>query len=433
MRICMVVYDMQEFGGLEEIATNLAISLQQAGHAVSVLSTAWVPDDNQYLQRLRQNQVTLVQLPRWLSNAVSNWQTKEKILNVLIWLLTPLVYFLAVGLYALKQKTWKQSLNSARGWLGGWLFQRILKADRRMPFIRLLLNWWYFHWKPDVFHLHGYTTNLLFVIEWGHQHRVPIVYEEHQTPDPQFDWWKDFRVIINKADIVVGVSEKAAHALREVCGVTQPVVVLNPLLPDPFISGWRKDNASQEQNDDLRLTTVARLYVTKGLNYLLEAIVEVKKKHPRVRFRVYGDGPLRDELLAYAQRLGLDGDQIFVGAFSQRELPRIMAETDIFVMSSVLEGQPLALVEAMAYGCPIVSTAVGGIPELIEDGVNGLLCEPANPGCLAQKIITLIEDHDLRQRLGRAARKSYEAGPYKPEAVCEQLISIYADVLNHKK
>ncbi len=80
MRIGMVFYDMQEFGGLEEYAINLAISLQQAGHPVSILSTAWVPSDNQYLQRLRQNQVEVVQPLGWLSNAASDWPTKEKIL-----------------------------------------------------------------------------------------------------------------------------------------------------------------------------------------------------------------------------------------------------------------------------------------------------------------------------------------------------------------
>ncbi len=123
--------------------------------------------------------------------------------------------------------------------------------------------------------------------------------------------------------------------------------------------------------------------------------------------------------------------QIFVGAFNQRQLPEIMAETDIFVMSSVLEGQPLALVEAMAYGCPIVATAVGGIPELIQDGVNGLLCEPQDPSCLAQKIITLIDHPDLRKKLGDAARVSYERGPFQPAAVRDHFLKIYMDVLDH--
>ena len=182
------------------------------------------------------------------------------------------------------------------------------------------------------------------------------------------------------------------------------------------------------------MSTVARLFVTKGLRYLLSAIPLVKEIFPNAEFRVYGDGPLRQELAAYARDLGLDGEAIFVGAFTSREeLSRIMARTDVFVMSSILEGQPLGVVEAMAYGCPIVTTAVGGIPELIKDGVNGLLCEPADPVCLARKICALLEDPDLRSQLGSAARRAYEQGPYQPAAVCEHFISIYKDVLEDTK
>jgi glycosyltransferase involved in cell wall biosynthesis len=194
--------------------------------------------------------------------------------------------------------------------------------------------------------------------------------------------------------------------------------------------GWHRNGKSSECDEPIRLTTVARLYVTKGLIYLLEAIVQVRKTHPTAQFKVYGDGPLRQELLTYASQLGLDGNTIFVGAFTQREeLSNIMAQTDIFVMSSILEGQPLGVVEAMAYGCPIVTTSVGGIPELIQDGVNGLLCAPGDPAGLAQNIRRLIEDPALRQRLGETARQSYLQGPFQPESVCNHFISIYKDTL----
>jgi glycosyltransferase involved in cell wall biosynthesis len=121
---------------------------------------------------------------------------------------------------------------------------------------------------------------------------------------------------------------------------------------------------------------------------------------------------------------------IFKGSFKGRdELSAIMAETDIFVMSSVLEGQPLGLVEAMAYGCPIVATSVGGIPELIQDGVNGLLCPPRDPECLAGKIRALMQDPCMRSKLGEAARRSYGRGPFQPTAVSAHFVSIYQDAL----
>lgn len=430
MRIGMIMYSLEEFGGLEEIATTLALGLKQQGHQMTLLSTAWAPPDNQYLRRLREHNISFVQLPKWLSYLASDWPTKEKLLVVVMLFLTPLVYLLAGGHFLFKRHSWRQSRTSAHNWLRGQLMSRFIGPDQREPLMRLLLNGWRFRWRPDLLHIHGYTSSLLYVIEWAHAKKLPAVYVENQTPDAQFDWWQGFQDSINKAAVVVAASEKSAKALRAVCGVTRPIVVFNPNVADPMALGWRKNGQSHQNDEPLHITTVARLWVTKGLTYLLEAIAQVKMSHPATQFRVYGDGELRQELLAYADQLGLDGEQIFVGAFTQREeLFAIMAQTDIFVMSSILEGQPLAVVEAMAYGCPIVTTAVGGIPELIEDGVNGLLCRPKDPACLADKICALIEDPALRQKLGQAARRSYEQGPYQPAAVSDHFASIYREVL----
>jgi len=179
------------------------------------------------------------------------------------------------------------------------------------------------------------------------------------------------------------------------------------------------------------MVTLARLYVTKGLIHLLDAIVDVRRTHPDTVFTVYGDGPLRGELLEAAAARGLDGRQIFQHAFTDRQsLTRILGENDVFVMSSILEGQPLALVEAMAHGIPIVTTTVGGIPELIEDGVNGLLCPPADAAKLADAIRVMIDDPALRDRLGRAARQSYEKGRFSPAAVCQTFVRAYQQAIN---
>jgi glycosyltransferase involved in cell wall biosynthesis len=426
----MVGYNMNEFGGLEEFAVALAVTLKQQGHQVSFLSAAWGPPDNQYIRRLRAGKVPFVQLPKWLWLPASNWSTKEKLRAIILWSLTPLIGVLACLVFLVKRRSWSQSFSSARNWLQGQLMNRIIGPDRYKPLTLLLLDWWRLVWHPDLIHIHGYTSSLLFVIDWAYKKGIPVVYEEQQTPDPQFDWWQGFQKSINKATVVVAVSEKSAMGLREVCGVTRPIVVEGPLIPDPIDSGWKKDTNRRQDNRAIIVTLLARLYVTKGLTYLLEAIVKVRATHPSTQFKVYGDGLLREELLAYASQLGLDGNEIFVGAFTERqELAHIMAETDIFAMSSLLEGQPLSLVEAMSYGCPIVATTVGGIPELIHEGTNGLLCNPGDPDGLAQKICALIEDPSLRMRLGQEARRSYEKGPFQPVAVCNRFVSIYQSAI----
>jgi len=414
----MVLHDPQVFGGLEEYATTLAIGVEELGHEVSVVSDTWIPAENQYRQRLEEKGIPFAQVPRWVSRPASHWPTKERLLDRGMRLVRPLVYLLAAGLWIAGRRPWRRSRASAGHWLQGLLLRTVVGPDRTASIGRMLLAWWNLRWRPDVLHIQGYTTGLLYVIEWAYKKRLPVVYEEHQTPDPQFDWWQRFSETINKSTVVVAVSHESGRALRDVCGVTRPIVVRNSLLPDPLRVSSQPVAPKRTRSRPIRVTTVARLYVTKGLTYLLEAIRRVRESHPDTQFRLYGEGPLREELHAYARQLGLDAEEILVGAFSDRDaLSRIMDETDLFVMPSVLEGQPLAVVEAMAFGCPIVATTVGGIPELIADGVNGLLCAPKDPDCLARKICTLIDDPRLRQRLGRAARESYERSPFQPAAV----------------
>jgi glycosyltransferase involved in cell wall biosynthesis len=428
MRVCMVLHDPQEFGGLEEYVTSLAIGLQDLGHAVSVLSDTWLPDGNQYFDRLRARGVEVVQPPLWLSRPASHWPTKQRILEALVGLAAPLVAVLALGRMLAKGGGWRGSFTSARNWLRGGLLARLVGEDRRKPLARWLLGRWTRRWKPDVLHLHGYTSNLLFAIEWAHDRRIPVVYEEHQTPDARFDWWRDFPAIVNKAAVVVAVSDTSAASLRSVCGVTRPIAVRKPLLPDPVPGGLRR--VARRPGERMRSVTVARLYVTKGLEYLLEAAALVARTHPHVEFKVHGEGPIRQALVDRAAELGLDGEAIFAGAFTSRdELTAIMSEADLFVMSSVLEGQPLGLVEAMAYGCPVVATTVGGIPELIADGENGLLCEPRDAAALAAAIRQLADDPPLRARLGDAARRSYERGGFTQPSVCSHLASVYAQAV----
>ena len=433
MRIGMISYDMQDFGGLEEYAVNLAIGLKQQGHAVSYLSCAWVAPENQYARRLKASDVPLVQPPRWISKLASDWDTKEKALRGVMIVLSPLTFLLGMALALLKRRPFKEAWTSAYNFLKGKIMDAVLGHDDRPRLGRWLLNRWQSRWHADIYHIQGYTTTLLFAIEWLHTKGIPVVYEEHQTPDPQFNWWKGFEHSINLADRVVAVSEKSAEGLREVCKVTRPIVVRGPLLPDPFLSGWHKEYGHPTSRP-FTITTLARLYVTKGLTYLLDTAALVKQKHPNVEFRVYGEGELREELLAKAEQLGLDGKSIFPGAFAGREeLTRIMSGTDIFLLSSILEGQPLVVVEAMAYGCPIVTTNVGGIPELIQDGVNGLLCPPENPQCLAEKINKLIDNSELREKLGHAARAYYVQSPFEAKSASIHFLAVYGGVLEERK
>jgi glycosyltransferase involved in cell wall biosynthesis len=148
--------------------------------------------------------------------------------------------------------------------------------------------------------------------------------------------------------------------------------------------------------------TVGRFRPQKGLADLLAAMVQVRHLIPSARLLLVGGGELLDDLETKALSSGLGTAVTFAGMRS--DVPKILAALDVFVSSSLWEGMPNAILEAMAAGLPVVATAVGGTPEVVEDGVTGLLVPPGDPKALAEAIACLLQDIDLRQQMGQAGR-----------------------------
>ena len=318
MRICMVVSSLLEFGGLEEFAKDLAVGIQEHGHNVSVISTAWVPPNNQYLRSLREHQVTYIQLPKWLSLAASDWPTKEKIRGVVLVLLIPLILLLGLGLALFRRRPLGAAITSARNWMQGQLMRRVI-GPRLAPAIR----------SPDA-GLVAFLLETRFVAYSRVYEHAPVcdrlgTREEapghlRGAPDRPMRSLTGGRIserASTKPRLSWASPRRAGRPCARCVGVTRPVVVAYYMVADPYKTVWKDLTNQQDSSEPLRISTVARLYVTKGLTYLLETIALVKAVHPTVQFRVYGEGPLRDELLAYAEKLGLDGKQIFVGRFHQ--------------------------------------------------------------------------------------------------------------------
>lgn len=158
--------------------------------------------------------------------------------------------------------------------------------------------------------------------------------------------------------------------------------------------------------DQALVVTVGRLSYEKGIDVLIDAAVFVHQSSPEVRFVVVGNGPEESELQRRIDDRNLRGVVRLVG-FLDDIWPALLA-ADIFCMPSKSEGMPNAILEAMLVSCPIVATAVGGIPEAIEHEQNGLLVSQSDPGELAKTIQRLIDDPALSKRLGAAARETVE-------------------------
>jgi glycosyltransferase involved in cell wall biosynthesis len=152
----------------------------------------------------------------------------------------------------------------------------------------------------------------------------------------------------------------------------------------------------------------------------------VTKKAPGVRLMLVGDGPDRHSVESLIKHLDLK-EQVFLTGF-RSDVANLLRCSDVVALVSQTESAPLTLLEGMSSGLPVVATSVGGIPEIVEDGVNGFLVQPKSPESIAEKILELNSDRDLRRRLGEAARRTV-LERYTAEKVVSQYLDIYDKVL----
>lgn len=163
------------------------------------------------------------------------------------------------------------------------------------------------------------------------------------------------------------------------------------------------------------VVAVARLVPIKGFDLALAALAIVRRSVPEARLVIVGEGPLRGELVALAQRLGITAHVEFAGTKTNRETLQLVRRAQAFVLPSRIgedgdrDGIPTSLIEAMYLRTPVVSTRVSGIPELIEDGVDGFLAAPEDAAAIAEALRTLLTDPQLRERFGEAGRAKVRA------------------------
>ncbi|MDH4103678.1 MAG: glycosyltransferase family 4 protein [Thermoleophilia bacterium] len=187
-------------------------------------------------------------------------------------------------------------------------------------------------------------------------------------------------------------------------------VLPNPAPPLPPLP--LRDELRRELRLDGRVLAFAgRLGPQKALGVALEAVAAV----PDVTLVVAGDGPERATLEARATELGLDGRARFLGSVSREQVLRLFGAADASVLSSAWENFPHTVVEALSVGCPVIATAVGGVPEVVRDGENGLLVPPDDVAALAAAIRMFFGDDELRRRLAENAPASVAS--YTEDAV----------------
>lgn len=205
-----------------------------------------------------------------------------------------------------------------------------------------------------------------------------------------------------RAGLVACISEHTRSELAALSSRSDHFHVVR-LGIDPDAIAFREP---QEHNGPLRILNVARMAPPKGHAVLLEGLAPLDVPFQAT---LVGDGPERPALEAMAGRLGLDDRVRFAGALPADETLALYGDADVFCLPSFAEGLPVVLMEAMAAGVPVIASRTSGTPELVEDGVTGLLVEPGAPRDVANALTALAGDLELRRRLARAARERVEA------------------------
>ena len=233
-----------------------------------------------------------------------------------------------------------------------------------------------------------------------------FLYEPFWGPEKRFAYtlieWLGARL----SDCIIAVCEADRQKIieRNIASPDSIFVVHNGLECNHSAPAWDSRRFEQDSSEKGKIVgTVANFYPIKGLRYFIEGAALVKQIMPEVRFAIVGDGEQRVELRTLARRLDLDPEMLFLG--HRDDVLELLSLFNVFVLPSVTEGLPFALLEAMAAAKPVVATAVGGVPELIMDGQTGLLVPPRDPQALAEAIISLLRDPERAKAMGMAARQ----------------------------
>jgi glycosyltransferase involved in cell wall biosynthesis len=215
------------------------------------------------------------------------------------------------------------------------------------------------------------------------------------------------KIVLPRLDAVVCVSKAQADKVRS-AGVPDAkiAIIQNAVGAEAFVepNAEKRDEMARwfAQPPRWLIGAAGRFSPEKGFAVFVEAAALIAAQRPEAGFVLFGDGPLRADLERLIAQRGLQGQ--FVLAGFRNDLSRFLPNLDVAVMSSHTEGLPVILLEAGAAGVPSVATAVGGIPEVLDDGQNGYLVPAGDSSALAQRIVALLDNEPQRLAMGRAAR-----------------------------
>lgn len=283
----------------------------------------------------------------------------------------------------------------------------------------------------QIVHTHGYFAGTMGRVS-AFLARTPVIISHVHTTDWNFskrNLWVE-KVLSRITDRIICCANAVEDFLisHEKLDPKKLVTIYNGACCKREEGGNIKGNHAA--SNEINIVIVASLVENKGHRYLFEALSKIVETRNNIRLRVVGDGPLKFQLSDYSKSLGIDEYTEFLG--TRDDVPAILKTSDILVLPSIKrEGLGIALVEAMCQGKPVIGTNIGGIPEVIEDGVNGYLVPPGDSDALAEKLDLLINDKDKRKRMGIEGRKRFEE-KFDASIMINKIECLYDSLLDKK-
>lgn len=385
--------------GADETLVTYATHLKRAGHAVSVLFMYRPPDADPHYLRLLEAGVPVASVAAGLTRSYmrSGREVFHRLLRA------------APSMRQLVRSGAQQVVTS----VALRHYEKCLRLLKELA--------------PDLIHVVTPDPSAMVMIRAGHDAHIPVLYQELGIPyhPPDFEsYYEQFVSVIPLCSEVATLSPGLARQ----CLSKLPINDLPHILP--VMSGGAVNGAERRPGAGVTFGFAARMERLKGPLALMEAFGHAVHGAPDIYLRMAGGGGQQHSVAARAKQLNVEERYQYAGVYtSEEQKSAFMRGLDVFVMPSLSEGTPNCIVEAMAHGKPVIASSVGGIPDMLEGGA-GILVPPADPAALAEAIILLARDGELRERMGEVALASYRK-LFSPDAVMPVILETYRHVVGH--
>lgn len=282
--------------------------------------------------------------------------------------------------------------------------------------------------NPHIIHSHRYKENIISYLVGKKEKRAKLVTTQHGMPEPYGAKASPRHAIISrlnillmakKFDVVVAVSNDIKKAfVGKFKFKDSKVSIIHNGVQMPSLMDARRDNAT------FKIGSCGRLFAVKDYGFMISIAKAAVTKSSGLSFLLAGDGPEQERLETRIKMHGLD-EGVFELLGHLNDMPSFYRAIDVYLNTSLHEGIPMSILEGMSYGLPVIAPNVGGIPEIIEDGVEGFLVEKRDAVAFAEKCLLLKEDRRLWSRMADAARKKV-AREFSMDTMAGQYYRLYA-------